>query len=109
MLVYASDRPVNLQATELDLQFGPSDSRPAFDKLLAAGAGLAEGALLGDETSDVAALLDAMQQATPSLDRSAFSAAREQGAWDSALGTAFGKSAVRRMRESGRFAGSARG
>jgi hypothetical protein len=99
VLVYASDRPVNLGATELDLAFGPSDSLPSFDKLLAASVMLSESAVVGDAKSDVAALLDEMQRATPSLDRAAFAAAREQGGWDAALTVAFGKNATRRMRD----------
>jgi hypothetical protein len=99
VLVYASDRPLNLDATHLELAFGPSDSRPAVDKVLAASASLAESALLGAATSDVAALLDEMQSATPSIDRSAFATARDQGGWDDALSTAFGKTAARRTRD----------
>jgi hypothetical protein len=99
VLVYASDRPLNLGATELALAFGPSDSRQAFDKQLATSAILAEGALLADAKSDVAALLDEMQNATPSLDRVAFASARDQGGWDAALGTAFGQGASRRLRD----------
>ena len=99
VLVYASDRPLNLADSVLDLAFGPSDARPAFDKLLGTSVTLAESALLGDATSDVAALLNAMQAATPSADRAAFTAARVQGNWDTALSAAFGKSATRRVRD----------
>jgi len=99
VLVYANDRPLNLGATKLDVAFGPSDSRAAFDKGLANSETLVENALLGDAKSDVAALLDEMQNVTPSVDRSAFAAARDQGGWDAALSTAFGKSAARRMRD----------
>ncbi|MEO6601627.1 MAG: hypothetical protein ABIQ16_17255 [Polyangiaceae bacterium] len=98
VLVYASDRPLNLEATDLALAFGPSDSRPALDKLLAASATLAESALLGNATSDVGALLDEMQSTTPSVDRSAFATARDQGGWDDALAVAFGGAAARRTR-----------
>jgi hypothetical protein len=98
VLVYASDRPLNFADTELELSFGPSDSTPSFDKLLANGATLAESALLGDAQTDVAVLLDEMQSATPKSERSAFAAAREEGGWDAALETAFGQSAARRVR-----------
>ena len=47
VLVYASDRPLNLAATELSLSLGATDAHPAFDKLLQASANLAESALLG--------------------------------------------------------------
>lgn len=98
VLVYASDRPLNLGATELDLAFGPTDSRQGLDKELASSAVLAESALLANAPNDVAALLDEMQNATPSADRSAFVNAREQGGWDAALTSAFGKSADGRLR-----------
>lgn len=99
VLVYASDRPVNLEATQLDLEFGPSDTRPPLDKLLAASASLVENSLLGTATNDVEALLDEMATATPSSDRASFSAAREQGDWAGALNTAFGQNAARRLRD----------
>ena len=99
VLVYASDRPLNLADTSLALGFGPSDSRPGFDKLMSSSATVVESALLGDSKNDVAALLDAMHDVTPSLERDAFGAARTQHDWDSVLEGAFGKSAARRVRD----------
>jgi len=99
VLVYASDRPLNLGATELALSLGATDPHPAFDKLLQASASLAEEALLGSAENDVAALLDEMRDATPAATRDAFNAARMQNDWDSALDSAFGKSAARRLRD----------
>ena len=98
-LVYASDRPLNLAATDLALGFGPSDSRPAFDKLMQASATQAAEAIASGAPSDVTALLDEMFAATAASDRPAFTAARAQGDWESALGTAFGKNAARRLRD----------
>ena len=99
VLVYASDRPLNLADTSLALGFGPSDSRPEFDELMLTSATVAEAALVGDAKSDVAALLDTMHDVTPTLERDAFSLARTQHDWDGALETAFGKSAARRVRD----------
>jgi hypothetical protein len=99
VLVSASDRPLNLGATELSLSLGANDPHPAFDKLNQAGASLAESALLGDAKNDVEALLDEMRDATPAADRDAFSDARTLNGWDSALENAFGKTATRRLRD----------
>jgi hypothetical protein len=98
VLVYASDRAVNLSATELDLSFGPSDSAPAFSNLMKASATTAESALLGDATSDVQALLDAMHDATNAANRDLFSTTRVAQNWDSALALAFGHDAATRLR-----------
>jgi len=99
VLVYASDRPLNLSATDLSLSLGATPPHLAFDKLLMASADLAESALLGGAKNDVAALLDGMRDATSALNRQAFNVARTQNGWDSALDSAFGKSAARRMRD----------
>jgi hypothetical protein len=99
VLVYASDRPLNLDATDLSLSLGATDPHPAFDKLLQASASLAQDALLGSAKNDVSALLDEMRDATPAASRDAFNIARSQNGWDSALESAFGKSAARRMRD----------
>ena len=99
VLVYASDRPLNLAATNLSLSFGATDAHPAFDKLLQASASAAASALLGRSKSDVAALLDGMRDATPAPNLDAFDLARASGGWDSALESAFGKGAARRLRD----------
>lgn len=99
VLVYASDRALNLAATNLTLSFGASDAHPAFDKLLQASARVAEDALLGSAKSDVEALFDGMREAAPEASLEAFDVARTMGAWDSALESAFGKSALRRLRD----------
>jgi len=99
VLVYASDRPIDLSATNLLLNLGASNPHPEFDKLLQASTSLAESALLGSAKTDVAALLDGMREATPAVNREAFDVARSESAWESALETAFGKGAARRMRD----------
>jgi hypothetical protein len=99
VLVYASDRPLNLSASQLALAFGPSDARVALDKWLQGSATSAESALVGAATSDVNALLDGMHDATAISDRNAFDAGRVQGNWDAALASAFGKGGARRMRD----------
>ncbi|HET7545045.1 MAG TPA: hypothetical protein VFK05_34500 [Polyangiaceae bacterium] len=99
VLVYASDRPLNLSASALVLSFGASDAHPAFDKLLQTSASVAENALLGTAKSDIAALLDGMREATPASNRDAFDAARSGRDWDAVLDGAFGKSAARRLRD----------
>ncbi len=99
VLVYASDRPVNFADTRLDLSFGPSDVRPDFSKLMKTGQAETVAALLGAAVSDVAALLDAMQAATPVANQAAFAAARSAQHWDSALSAAFGKGASTRLRD----------
>ena len=99
ILVNASDRPVNLAATALTVTFGPSDSRPAFDRLLKDGQSVVESALVGEATSDVSALLDEMALATRAADQAAFAAARAKQDWDGALAAAFGKGAARRLRD----------
>jgi len=99
VLVYASDRPLNLAETKLSLSLGASDPHPEFDKLLKASATEAENALLGNAKDDVAALLDEMRDATPLSSREAFSGIRTQNGWDSVLETAFGKTATRRLRD----------
>ncbi|HKO52086.1 MAG TPA: hypothetical protein VJV79_30460, partial [Polyangiaceae bacterium] len=102
VLVYASDRPLNLGATGLLLSLGATDPHPDFDKLLQANASSAESALLGDAKSDVAALLDGIRDATSVPNREAFNVARAEHGWDSALNSAFGKSADRRLRDPAR-------
>ncbi|MEP7051817.1 MAG: hypothetical protein ABJB12_15745 [Pseudomonadota bacterium] len=98
-LVYASDRAVNFDQTELDLSFGPSDVRPDFSKLMKAAEAQAVAALLGTAANDAAALLDAMRDATPALTRDAFSSERVAQRWDSALVGAFGSNAATRLRD----------
>lgn len=99
VLIYASDRPLNLADTELSVSLGASDPHVEFDKLLKASAAEAENALLGAANDDVAALLDGMRDATPLSSREAFSGVRMQNGWDSALENAFGKTAARRLRD----------
>jgi hypothetical protein len=99
VLVYASDRPLNLDQTALNLSFGPSDPRPAFDQLMKSSLSLAESALSGTATSDVGALLDEMHDATPAENQIEFNTTRQQSHWDLALETAFGKTAARRLRD----------
>lgn len=99
VLVYASDRALNLAATNLLLHFGATDAHTGFDKLLQISAAQAESALLGGAKNDVAALLDGMHEAALGLDRDAFDLARSENDWDGALESAFGKSAARRMRD----------
>ncbi|HEY0466592.1 MAG TPA: hypothetical protein VGC79_20430, partial [Polyangiaceae bacterium] len=99
VLVYASDRPLNLAATNLSLSFGASDAHPAFDKLLQASARAVESALLGSAKNDVAALLDGMREAAPATSREAFDAARTLSAWETTLEGALGKNAARRLRD----------
>ena len=99
VLAYASDRALDLSATNLSLNLGATNAHPEFDKLLQASASLAESALLGSAKNDVAALLDGMRAAAPIASRDAFDTARTESAWESALETAFGKGAARRMRD----------
>jgi hypothetical protein len=99
VLVYASDRPLNLAATTVDLSFGPTSPSSALSKLMAGAATQAASALLGSSSDDVSALLDAMHDATPALSRDAFSAARQTYGWDAALGSAFGANASSRVRD----------
>ena len=99
VLVYASDRPLNLAASNLSLGFGASNAHPAFDKLLQNSVALVESALLGSAKSDVVAVLDGMYEAAPDSSRDAFDAARTEQGWDNALESAFGKSAARRLRD----------
>lgn len=100
VLVYASDRPLNFASTNLSLSLGATDAHPAFDKLLSASATTAAGSLLGDATSDIAALLDGMREASAESDRDAFETARSENAWDVALENAYGsKSAARCLRD----------
>lgn len=99
VLVFASDRPLNLDGTFLSLSLGATEPHPAFDKLLQGSASLAENALLGSAKNDITALLDEMREVAPAAGREAFSIARTQNGWDSALESAFGKSSARRMRD----------
>jgi hypothetical protein len=98
-LVYASDRPLNLAATELDVSFGPTPPSTAFSKLMNASASQAENAMTGGAANDVSVLLDAMHDATVSItSRDAFAAARQAHGWDAALTSAFGDGAATRLR-----------
>jgi hypothetical protein len=99
VLVYASDRPINLAATHLALSFGPTDARPEFSKLMKSSVSIAESALAGGSESDVQALLDAMQAATVAANRDAFSQTRLANGWDAALTSAFGHNAATRLRD----------
>ncbi|HTA94107.1 MAG TPA: hypothetical protein VK745_31225 [Polyangiaceae bacterium] len=98
VLVYASDRPLNLAATTLALRFGPTQPAAALSKLLSASISDAESALVNGATSDVTALLDAMVAATATASREPFSAARLAQGWDSALDTALGSGAATLLR-----------
>jgi hypothetical protein len=99
VLVFATDRPVNLGATALDLSFGPTLPQAALTKLMSASVGAAESALSNGTASDVTALLDAMRDATVAASRDTFSAARQAHAWDAALSTAFGSGAATFLRD----------
>jgi|GEM_PF-396191 len=99
VLVYASDRPINLDATNLALSFGPADAPPEFSALMKSSVSVAESALVGASGSDVQALLDAMQGATVAADRDTFSATRLAKGWDAALTSAFGRDATTRLRD----------
>ena len=98
ILVYASNRPLNLSATELDLSFGPTDPSSALSKLMSSTATQVKDALANGAESDVTALLDAMRDATPSASQDAFSTTRQTQSWDAALTTAFGDGAATRLR-----------
>ncbi|HEY3668421.1 MAG TPA: hypothetical protein VGL19_20610 [Polyangiaceae bacterium] len=98
VLVYASDRPINLAATQLSFSLGPDNGQPAFSKLLQASESVAESALGGSSGNDVQALLDAMRDATSNANRDTFSAARLSNHWDGALSVAFGRDAATRLR-----------
>ena len=99
VLVYAIDRQLNLSETDLSLNLGATDAHPDFDKLMQESALLAEEAVLGGAEDDVAALLDGMRDATSAVNRDAFNLARSENGWDSAIETAFGKSAARLLRD----------
>jgi hypothetical protein len=99
VLVYASDRPVNLDATALDLSFGPTLPEATLTKLMSSSVSVTESALSNGTASDVTALLDAMREATVATSRDAFSAARQAHAWDAALSAAFGTGAATRLRD----------
>jgi len=99
VLVYASDRALNLSATNLTLSMGASDAHPAFDKLLQSSVTLAESALLGGAKTDLGALLDDMREASSNVDRDAFDAARLENDWEGALASTYGKGGARRMRD----------
>jgi hypothetical protein len=98
ILVYASNRPLNLAATELDLSFGPTEPSSALSKLMSSTVTQVKDALVNGAESDVTALLDAMRDATPTANRDAFSTTRQIQSWDSALTTAFGDGATTRLR-----------
>lgn len=104
VLVYASDRPINLDDTLLDVTFGPSDARPEFDRALltavaASTDAVNELATTDASEDDVAALLDDMQSVTAAApSRAAFNAARLNLGWDALLRSTFGKSAADRER-----------
>jgi len=85
VLVTASDRPLNLAATSLDLSFGPTQPKPALIKLLSATTSLVTSALRGTAKSDNDALLDAMQAAAGATNTAAFSAARTGNTWSTVL------------------------
>jgi hypothetical protein len=99
ILVYASNRPLNLAATELDLSFGPTQPSSALSKLMSSTATQVKDALSNGAESDVTALLDAMRDATPNASKDAFSSARQMQSWDTALTTAFGTGAATRLRD----------
>lgn len=99
VLVYASDRPLNFAETTLNVEFGPSDSRPDFDRLLKSAAGTAEAALVGTASSDVSALLDQMSAQLAEASQLDFNDARLKGTWDDQLTSAFGKGGGRRLRD----------
>ena len=98
LLVYASDRPLNLAATQIGMTFGPTDPSSALSQLLNAAVIQAQSALSNSAANDVTALLDAMHDATAPAGRDAFNVARVAHAWDTALTTAFGNGAATRVR-----------
>jgi hypothetical protein len=97
--VFASDRPINLADTTLDVAFGFGAQSSALSTLLGGAVDESVSALTSGKSDDVSALLDAMHDATPSTDRDAFDTARSAGNWDAALGAAYGGGAQSRLRD----------
>ena len=101
VLVYASDRPINLAATSLALSFRAGGrTRRVF------GAHEEQRKRRRERPhwrlcsgSDVQALLDAMQDATVAANRDTFDATRLAQGWDAALTSAFGHDAATRLRD----------
>jgi len=98
VLVYASDRPLNLAQTKLDVSFGPTNPSAALGQLMSAANADIANALDTNATSDVTALLDAMQAATVAASRDSYWTARQTYNWDAALTAAFGSGATTRLR-----------
>lgn len=95
--VTASDLPLDLSQTSLDLVFGLETDDAAFKSELQAGKLLVEAALRGTAVNDVSAVLDAMAAGLPSQQSAAFSAARSEEDWDMTAPGALGRNSATRL------------
>lgn len=95
--VSATDVPIDLGATVLDLVFGVAADDPAWKGELQAGASLVQASMRGPSDSEAAALLDAMAALLPNAERSQFTQARFDAGWDQTLPAALGRNGATRM------------
>jgi hypothetical protein len=81
--VPVTDRPLQLQETDLIVRLGVDETSSEFDALFGATVSAASQAFVAGSSDDIEALLDAMQ--ARSSDSTAFGDARLLGYWDSVL------------------------
>lgn len=79
------DRALDLEATELEVAFGVHESDTAFQSSLELGVRRATEAFRAGASTDLVALLDAMELGLTGRSRTEFSAARQEAGWDAAV------------------------
>ncbi len=95
--VSATDVPIDLGATVLDLVFGVSPDDAAWKSELQAGAALVQASMRGPRDDEIASLLDAMAALLANSERTEFTQARLDAGWDQTLAAALGRNGTTRM------------
>lgn len=92
------NRPINLNASTLNLSLGLSAGDTSWSGFLQQGSDAVLDALLGTSTDDVDALLDAMREASDAS-RQSFENARKAEAWDDLLRAHWGAGAATKVHD----------
>jgi hypothetical protein len=89
------DKPLALEATDLDVTFGYAPDPLPYQAILAGAVDKLKQAVASASDSEATDLLDAMAEAAPPSDADLFASARAEGQWDAALESAFAEHDVR--------------
>ncbi|HET9931447.1 MAG TPA: hypothetical protein VFQ35_12190 [Polyangiaceae bacterium] len=95
--ITATDVPLNLGATVLDVVFGASADDATLKAELQAGASLVQASMRGPDDNEAAALLDAMAAKLEGAELAQFTLARQDAGWDQSLAAALGRNGGTRI------------